>query len=773
MNVGSDRSRSEASGAPETKACPTCGRRFTEEAQFCPKDGTGLAPISVSGGPDPYVGREILGHIELKALIGAGAMGRVYRAYQRGVDRDVAVKILHRDLANNADVVARFLREAKLSSRLSHPHIVQVLLAGQLDDGTMYLVMEYLDGSSLQAALLAAGGALPLGRALRIVLQICEAVGHAHESGVIHRDVKPENVMLVRRGDESDFVKVLDFGIARLASPERTGNETQAGLVFGTARYISPEGARGEQVGPPSDVYAIATVAYQLLSGRTPFESDSSVSLLVAQIHEQPPALRAMTRGAYVPPAIEAAIMKNLAKVASARDADAHAFGRALVDAALSAGFVEGDLLVRPAVARRTFTPPLPSPALTPTPLQAVASAPRIAAASPLDADRSQLPTESLAESTSPSRRSREEPASAEPGSILGASTGDLMAVAGLPRRGRRWLAPVVLVSVLALVGGAVGAYRAGWLGGAAPNARQAEFDARLAKAQAAIDARHWDAPPHDNVVELTDGLLADAPSDGRIIALRTAAADKIVREALDKKAAKDWAGALASLRLAARLSPSDKGLEEEIEETEAELAQDPNTAGLVSDAGSSRFVARLVTEEGKAAHPGEPYRLTVEIGDGPAAGEDAPRRVDGAAHFTITPPSGGKPLQIAAKGESATRYVATYAFATTGSYKVRFFARPDGFPLSVDAQVTVVSAGGRPSTTTTATTSAPPTTSGSVRWPTAPVTSDAGPSGHPGSRADAGAPTTPGTIMLTPDPVPLPVPTSGAPPPPPLPTLP
>ena len=171
------------------------------------------------------------------------------RAFQHGIDRDVAVKILHRELSANAQLVQRFHREAKVASRLSHPNVVHVHLAGQLPDGALYIVMEYLDGLSLQSALAGEGGALDLSRALHIALQICDAVGEAHVQGVVHRDLKPENVMLVRRGADDDFVKVLDFGIARLNWGEQS-MATAAGLIFGTARYISPEGAQGETVGP-------------------------------------------------------------------------------------------------------------------------------------------------------------------------------------------------------------------------------------------------------------------------------------------------------------------------------------------------------------------------------------------------------------------------------------------------------------------------------------------------------------------------------------------
>src|SRR5215475_11796193 len=301
--------------AVPSKVCAACGGHYPTDALFCPTDGTPLqsAAAAEREAEDPYLGQEISGHIEIRQLVGVGAMGRVYRAFQRGIDRDVAVKILHRELSANAQLVSRFTREAKVASRLQHPNVVQVLLAGQLPDRALYMVMEFLDGLSLQSALAAAGGAWPLPRALHVALQLCEAVGEAHAQGIVHRDLKPENVMLVRRGQDEDYVKVLDFGIARLSWGEQS-MATAAGLIFGTARYISPEGAQGEGVGPAGDVYSIATLLYQMLAGRTPFEGDQAVALLVQQIHDAPLPLKSIPRAALVPEAIASVVMKNLAK---------------------------------------------------------------------------------------------------------------------------------------------------------------------------------------------------------------------------------------------------------------------------------------------------------------------------------------------------------------------------------------------------------------------------------------------------------------------------
>jgi serine/threonine-protein kinase len=339
--------------AATPKACPSCGKRYPADALFCSLDGAPLTTspgaIAAAAASDPYVGREILGHIEIRQLVGIGAMGRVYRAHQKGIERDVAVKILHRELSANPTLVSRFHREAKVASRLAHPNVVHVLLVGQLPDGAMYIVMEYLDGMSLQSALAACGGSMPLPRALHIALQLCDAAGEAHAQGVVHRDIKPENVMLIKRADDPDYVKVLDFGIARLNWGEQSMS-TAAGLIFGTARYISPEGAQGERVGPQGDVYSIATMIYQMLAGRAPFDGEQAVALLVQQIHDPPAPLTSMPRAAHVPEPIADVVMANLAKKPADRSENARAFGRALLDAAVASGLGAQDILAGPAL---------------------------------------------------------------------------------------------------------------------------------------------------------------------------------------------------------------------------------------------------------------------------------------------------------------------------------------------------------------------------------------------------------------------------------------
>ena len=251
-------------------------------------------------------------------------------------------------------MVARFHREARVASMLAHPHVVEVFVTGQLPPGSpgagaLYIVMEHVDGISLRSALAARGGAIQLPRALRIVLQLCDAVGEAHARGIVHRDIKPENVMLVRRGGDPDFVKVLDFGMARM--PAGSGPVlTKAGLIFGTARYISPEGAAGQPVGPPGDVYAIATVLYQTLAGCTPFEGET------CSRGPGPPDQRATrrrcarTRAARTSPSPSPRSSPKISpNNRRSETPDARALARALLDAARAAGLAPEALVARSA----------------------------------------------------------------------------------------------------------------------------------------------------------------------------------------------------------------------------------------------------------------------------------------------------------------------------------------------------------------------------------------------------------------------------------------
>jgi eukaryotic-like serine/threonine-protein kinase len=334
---------------PERR-CAKCGAAYGGDVLFCPADGTPLTSRPVGAELERFVGKTLRGEFAIEALVGVGAMASVFRARQLGVERDVAVKVMHPELTRNPVLVARFRREARAAARIRHPNVVEVIGSGEVDDGTSslpYLVFEYLDGLTLRSALSAAGGTLPLARALHVVLQTSDAVGEAHDQGIVHRDLKPENVMLVRRGDDPDFVKLLDFGLSRLGDGD-TGIETHAGAVLGTARYVSPEGARGEAVGPTADVYAIATMLFECLAGRTPFDGERPVAILVKKSTERAPDVRSFEHGGAVPEPIATLLAASLATSPAERPASARAFGQALARALAESGVVTDPLASRP-----------------------------------------------------------------------------------------------------------------------------------------------------------------------------------------------------------------------------------------------------------------------------------------------------------------------------------------------------------------------------------------------------------------------------------------
>ncbi|MBA3790187.1 MAG: serine/threonine protein kinase, partial [Rubrobacter sp.] len=204
-------------------------------------------------------------------LLGSGGMGKVYLARDEDLDRDVALKVLREQYAEDEGFVERFEREAKSAASLNHLNVVAVYDRGRSEDGSYYIVMEYVPGGTLKDRVLREG-ALDPGEAVRVVAQVADALGVAHEAGVVHRDVKPQNVLLTVSGD----AKVADFGIARAAHATTI---TESGLVLGTANYMSPEQAMGDPVGPAGDLYSLGVVLYEMLTGEVPFEADSAVGV--------------------------------------------------------------------------------------------------------------------------------------------------------------------------------------------------------------------------------------------------------------------------------------------------------------------------------------------------------------------------------------------------------------------------------------------------------------------------------------------------------------
>jgi serine/threonine-protein kinase len=273
---------------------------------------------------DPLQDKLVLGRYRLLERLGKGGMGSVYKARQLSMDRLVAIKLIHPNLAEDPAISARFHREMQATSRVEHPNTVQVFDYGQAEDGQLFLVMELLQGRTL-AQLLRSETWIPAARLIPIAAQIARALGAAHAQGIVHRDLKPENVMLVDHFGERDFVKVLDFGIARFLQAEAASSRMTAdGALIGTPTYMSPEQARGEEVGPKSDLYSLGVLLYQVTMGLPPFEGTTLPEILLRQMKQAPRAPSELAPGR-LSRAMEQLILSLLEKEPALRPADAEA----------------------------------------------------------------------------------------------------------------------------------------------------------------------------------------------------------------------------------------------------------------------------------------------------------------------------------------------------------------------------------------------------------------------------------------------------------------
>jgi serine/threonine-protein kinase len=316
------------------RACPKCGAEYPDEVQFCPEDGTRLgAGDSLTGSravgePEPG---SVLGAYRLSALVGAGAMSVIYAAEHVRLGRRVAIKLLRREFTADPAAVRRFFQEARAVNQIRHPHIVEVTDFVEEPGGDNYTVMELLEGESL-AELLARHGPLPPWRAARIGAQIARALSAVHAAGIVHRDLKTENAVLVERGGD-DFVKLLDFGVAKLldGSAGRPLHQTGAGAIIGTPAYMSVEQAAGRPIDQRSDLYSLGVILYEMITGRRPFDAESYGELVIQHLAvEPPPPSRCAGPDAAVPPELEALIMRCLAKEPADRPAAADELAAAL-----------------------------------------------------------------------------------------------------------------------------------------------------------------------------------------------------------------------------------------------------------------------------------------------------------------------------------------------------------------------------------------------------------------------------------------------------------
>jgi serine/threonine-protein kinase len=299
--------------AARSWTCPTCGGTYPGDFALCPRDATPRADEVVQGG-DPLVG-EVLGRTyRIVRVLGEGGMARLYEAEHLRVDLHFAVKVLHGDLAREADQLARFEREARAAARIRSAHVVTLVDVLRTADGRPCLVEELLEGEDLQA-LLDRETKLDVARTIPIARQICRAVADAHAAGVVHRDLKPSNVFLCRREGGMPLVKVFDFGVAKLEDDEKL---TRTDAVMGTAAYMSPEQARkAADAGPLADVYSIGAVMYHMLAGQPPYGNVPALSRFALVLHEEPARPRDIEPS--IPTGVEAVIQHAMAREREAR----------------------------------------------------------------------------------------------------------------------------------------------------------------------------------------------------------------------------------------------------------------------------------------------------------------------------------------------------------------------------------------------------------------------------------------------------------------------
>jgi serine/threonine protein kinase len=334
--------------------CPTCGQEYSEDLKFCPQDRALLQADATNASPgpvDPLLGHTLDGKYLLEEKLGIGGMGTVYRARHLLIDRPVAVKVLNQRFVEDEAAKARFRREAKAAGRLRHTNAVGVTDFGQTSDGYVYIVMELLEGKTLRD-LLARDGPLDLARAVSIMLQVSSAVAAAHDAGIIHRDLKPANIFIVQRSDIPSVVKVLDFGIAKLAADSLDDDDhqtlTQVGAMIGTPRYMSPEQCNGSALTPAADVYSLGVILYELLTGAVPFSG--LTPLAIAMRHSTETPRRPSEFVPSIPHAIEVVVLHALEKRPQDRPQDANAFRQELLDTAERLGLEHAAASTAPSI---------------------------------------------------------------------------------------------------------------------------------------------------------------------------------------------------------------------------------------------------------------------------------------------------------------------------------------------------------------------------------------------------------------------------------------
>jgi serine/threonine protein kinase len=318
--------------------CPKCGTEIQEGGKFCPACGTAVGDAAAGPGPvqspapatDDYIGRKLDGKFLIEKLLGVGGMGKVYMATQLSLDKTVCVKVLRSTMMADETLVGRFHREARAASRLNHPNSITVIDFGQdKKGGSLYLAMEFVPGKDLGKVI---HNERPLSekRIVNIMDQVLSALADAHAAGIVHRDLKPENIMVTDLRGTKDFVKVLDFGIAKIQEgPANEPGLTQVGMVCGTPEYMSPEQARGEVLDARSDVYAAGVILYQMVVGRIPFSAPTAMGIVTKHLTE-PPVPPSQIEGVTTSAALEKVILKAMSKDRNGRQPTALALQQEL-----------------------------------------------------------------------------------------------------------------------------------------------------------------------------------------------------------------------------------------------------------------------------------------------------------------------------------------------------------------------------------------------------------------------------------------------------------
>ncbi|MEO7087056.1 MAG: serine/threonine-protein kinase [Gemmatimonadaceae bacterium] len=351
------------------KFCPTCGVEYADTERFCPQDGT---PLRARDPRNDLVGTVIADRYHVLKKLGEGGMGQVYLAEHLRMRRKSAVKVMHPSMTSDADAIGRFNREASNACQIDHPNVAAIYDFGESSEGVVYLAMEFIEGRSL-ASLIKAHGALPAKRAAEITRQIADGLDAAHRLGIVHRDLKPDNILVGEHHDGRDKVKVVDFGISKAARAEGQ-TVTKSGQVIGTPDYMSPEQLSGDGVDHRSDIYSLAIVSFNMLTGQLPFQAHSAQSAMLLRLTDQPQRLSQTRPDIAWPIEMQIAFDRAMELEVARRFPTASAFAAALVDAAsrvshdvdVSARTLVSQTAPRPTDTARTGALTSSSPSVTP-----------------------------------------------------------------------------------------------------------------------------------------------------------------------------------------------------------------------------------------------------------------------------------------------------------------------------------------------------------------------------------------------------------------------